>query len=263
MGRKPNSEYLCTKQALCDTIKAHAKKYKEAPVSSPRVIDVGPLANGQRTWEHVCGWYGRDRIKDVSSDVSWSNFIRQENLADRECTQVYTYNKVRATIAAYVKEYKELPNHDSGIIDVGPLANMKRKWSAVYMAFRRNEVYGVPEGTTLGSFVKELGYTDSNNQMHEGRLDLPNIFNSVAWHIMRKKEIPQPSFDFIVHGALGPNKISFMKVSDLMISGSIKGIPKGMMLEQFGKIVEKRLQEKDFSVPSTSALSLAPAAMAA
>lgn len=140
------------------------------------------------------------------------------------------------------------------------------------MAFNRDKVFGVPEGTTLQEFIRNETEYKTARKPKKRNLTLEAVFNSVAWHVLKTDQTPQATQDKVRYGhishrllPLKPDEVNirytlahqtgYKKTWDdvalFMETGAIKGIPEGTEFQTFTQEVAKRLKQGNFACPSS------------
>jgi len=187
---------------------------------------------------------------------------------------VLTRDNVLSTIKAYMDNNDgQTPQRLTDIIGHGPLANGTMTWVDLYDSFE-NGIPSIPTGTSMNGFMfEELGVEDLQNTS-KPQISLQAAFNSVAWHILKEKEVPKADSTVIEHGHFQTNKElkygagnsealdceqiesfkirgrTWKQLDELMQVGLVGSIPRGMLLETFSKKVEERISNDNFTVPT-------------
>lgn len=210
-------------------------------------------------------------------------------MGSRKSTGIYS----RANALAAINDHRKLnaggfplmtkKGHISKPIEgSNPLSAAKVSWKRLASKFNRNEIAGVPHDTNIGRFMRdEYEITDENlvikvaNPVGLGALE---VFNSVAWHIIKEGVIPEADDSAIDYGVLKSNPIRlgsgqeecsscvafsdlespftslwqerigriWGKLDELMLQGLVDKIPANVSLETFSKQIQKRILEKNF-----------------
>jgi hypothetical protein len=181
------------------------------------ILGDNALANGTRTignlWQKFRGQSieGVDtkKLKELPIQNLLVNFSFQESLATPEELGLLTRATIADSINAVWNYKQELVTYEHGVIKQGKLAPYKKSGRTLNNLLRRGSVFDVPDYTTLNTFKWEHRYMPPTGHKNtpKKRPRYPNVFNSVAWTCMYKKE----TFDLkgpIKHGALKGQKWS-------------------------------------------------------
>ncbi len=264
-GKITKRKRTYTQENLREAMALYSSKHPgKVPELFSGVIE-GPctLAGDGRTWQSAYQAFVDNRVEGVPEGTTLREFAVGEGFI--ASTSTYTRENIREAMALYIENNGDGKlRHNSGVIE-GPctLADGKRIWNNVCQAFRYNRVEGVPEGTIMREFVhEEFG---ANLLRSKKTLNLASTFNSVAWHILKEKALPQADDTPISHGHLLQKNLQISELADyfsenaersygdldkLMRAGIVDNIPKNMALPTFAQHVETRLEAENFKVPT-------------
>lgn len=197
-----------------------------------------------------------------------------------------------------IDEYRE---QNSGLF---PLAKNQTIWGSTELArtgctwqylsteFSRNHISGVPSGTTMVCFIRDVyDVLDESlvTRRHKKILfDHIAVFNTVAWHILMTKGPPRAEETYIRYGLLRANPFSltdvqnteplcrefskimpltrshttnivgrtYKNLDELMYSGLVVNVPKSVTLDNFARKVKERLSLGNFEALDKFEVSL-------
>ena len=151
-------KFLYTKNNVLKAMQIFVDKHDHAPHMMSGVIEGECfLANGTRKWEDVYRAFLHKRVSGVAEDTSMAEFAKANNFSRHPTIYKYTKDTVLEAMTLFVKKHGYAPIIESGIIEGEcSLANGKRSWEDVYLAFRHNRVEGVPKDTSMTLFANKI-----------------------------------------------------------------------------------------------------------